>query len=96
MRFGNIYVKTTRRNIDLGRLLTDLKEWERRICLKEYFHNEEMIDFNEKRYKVKKTEHMDIGQDKWLETYIEEVKDDLLNGLHRNFKLTLLRLKKKR
>jgi hypothetical protein len=27
----------TRHNIDLGRLLTDLKEWERRMRLKEYF-----------------------------------------------------------
>jgi hypothetical protein len=58
MRICNIYVKTTRRNIDSGRLLTDLKEWERRMRLKEYFYNEEMNDFNEKRYKVEKTAHV--------------------------------------
>jgi hypothetical protein len=52
MRFCNIYVKTTRRNIDLGRLLTDLKEWERRMRLNEYFYNEEMNDFNEKNIKI--------------------------------------------
>jgi hypothetical protein len=48
----------TRRNIDLGRLSTDLKEWERRMRLKEYFYNEEMNDFNEKDIKLKK-QHMD-------------------------------------
>ena len=81
----------TRRNIDLGRLLTDLKEWERRMRLKEYFYNEEMNDFNEKDIKFKKqsTWTSDKGRDKWLETYIEEVKDDLLNGLHRNFKMNI-------
>jgi hypothetical protein len=27
--------------------------------------------------------------DKWFDTYIEEVKDDVLNGLHRNFKMNI-------
>ena len=49
----------TRRNIDLGRLLTDLKEWERRMRLKENLYNEEINDFNETDIKMKKTEHMD-------------------------------------
>jgi hypothetical protein len=31
----------------------------------------------------------DKGRDKWLDTYIEEVKDDVLNGLHRNFKMNI-------
>jgi hypothetical protein len=81
----------TRRYIDLGRLLTDLKEWERRMRLKEYFYNEEMNDFNETDIKLKKESIWtpDKGRDKWLDTYIEEVKDDVLNGLHRNFKMNI-------
>jgi hypothetical protein len=58
---------------------------------KEYFYNEEMNDFNEKDIKFKKqsTWTPEKGLDKWLDTYIEEVKDDVLNVLHRNFKMNI-------
>jgi hypothetical protein len=58
---------------------------------KEYFYNKEMNDFNEKDIKFKKhsTWTPEKGRDKWLDTYIEEIKDDVLNVLHRNFKMNI-------
>jgi hypothetical protein len=48
--------------------------------LKEYFYNEEMNDFNVKDIKLKtqSTWTPDKGRDKWLDSYIEEVKDEVV------------------
>ena len=80
------------RNIDKGKLITDLATWERRLRLKEYFFTEEKEDGQpeiDKPYRKKKpsTWTPKAGRDKWLDAYIKAVKEDVIAGLNRNFKL---------
>ena len=84
----------TRRNIDKGKLITDLAAWERRMRLKEYFFTEEEEDAPpemDKPYRKKKpsTWTPKAGRDKWLDAYIKAVKEDVIAGLNRNFKLNI-------
>lgn len=81
----------TRRKIDIGKLLADLKTWERRMRLKEYFYTDENNNFDtgEILFKKRSTWTPDKGRDKWLDSYIQEVKDDVIKGLHRDFKMNI-------
>ncbi|XP_052262490.1 uncharacterized protein LOC127866129 [Dreissena polymorpha] len=83
----------TRKTIDKGKLLTDLSAWERRMRLKEYFYSEDAehrTRNDEHQYKKKtSTWTPKAGRDKWLDTYIQAVKDDIICGLKRKFKYNL-------
>jgi len=84
----------TRRNIDKGKLITDLAAWERRMRLKEYFFTEEEEDGPpemDKPYRKTKpsTWTPKAGRDKWLDAYIKAVKEDFIAGLNCNFKLNI-------
>ncbi|XP_052261675.1 uncharacterized protein LOC127865763 [Dreissena polymorpha] len=83
----------TRKTIDKGKLLTDLSAWERRMRLKEYFYSEDAehrTREDEHQYKKKtSTWTPKAGRDKWQDTYIQAVKDDIICGLKRKFKYNL-------
>ena len=88
----------TRRNIDLGKLISDLKTWERRMRLKEYFYSEENENnenTEDRRFKKKSTWTPKEGRDKWLDLYIQSVKDDIINGLRRDFKMNVSKAEEK-
>lgn len=78
----------TRRRIDVNRLITDLQLWERRMRLREYFHDKE--ESNQYSQRVGKSSWTPSeGRDKWLDQYIREVKDDVISGLRKNFKMNI-------
>ena len=56
----------TRRKINIGKLLADLKTWERRMRLKEYFYTDENNNFDtgEILFKKRSTWTPDKGRDK--------------------------------
>ena len=83
----------TRKNIDKGKLIADLDIWERRMRLREYFYKEEEVD-SANECKTKKKQSLwtpNAGRDKCLDTYIHAVKNDIISGLKRNFKMNLTR-----
>lgn len=82
----------TRKTIDMGRLLADLKSWERRMRLREYYHEDNSSTGNYMTSSVGKkssTWTPNSGRDKWLDYYIENVKNDIVKGLTRNFKMNI-------
>ena len=90
----------TKKNIDFTQLLTDLKTWERRMRLREYFFdnesNNESFDTQEKITIGKsKTWTPEEGRDKWLDEYIRQVKEDVIRGLKRNFSSNITRAEEK-
>ena len=81
----------TRKNID--KLIADPDIWERRMRLREYFYKEEEVD-SANECKAKKKQSLwtpNAGRDKCLDTYIQAVKNDIISGLKRNFKMNLTR-----
>ncbi|MGH0131312.1 UNVERIFIED_CONTAM: hypothetical protein FKN15_045536 [Acipenser sinensis] len=84
----------TKRYIDKDKLATELKEWERRMRLAEYFFNENISDSEgnyEHGIKVNSTSTWTPpdGRDKWLDMYIEVVKQEIIVGLKKRCKLNL-------
>ena len=84
----------TRKNIDINKLLTDLKLWERRMRLKEFFYDHEDNENNddeENKPKSKSNRQWipSEGRNRWLDQYITEVKHDIINGLKRDFKMNV-------
>ncbi|KAL5012680.1 hypothetical protein ScPMuIL_011231 [Solemya velum] len=81
----------TRRNYDKGKLIANLKEWERRMRLREYYFEQEDGDQDKQYDKYKKRSQWvpNSGRDKWLDEYIKCVKDDVIKGLTRRFKMNL-------
>jgi len=80
-----------RRNINKGKLTADLRTWERRMRLREYFHDTERSDDgledDDMQYKKESSWTTGAGRDKWLDAYITAVKDDLISGLRKKIKL---------
>ena len=67
--------------------------------LKEFFYDEKNdnsdIDENIMKFKRRSTWTPDKGRDKWLDAYIDEVKDDVIKGLHRNFNMNITKSEEK-
>ena len=86
-----------RTKIDKIKLLADLKEWERRMRLREYFYDREKAEDEEgeedpqERFTVKKKSTFTPakGRNLWLDMYIELVKTDIVNNLKKAKKLNL-------
>ncbi|XP_045178135.2 uncharacterized protein LOC123538232 [Mercenaria mercenaria] len=77
----------TRHRVDMTKIHSDLAEWERRMRLKEYFHDKEdtyTVDLDEEPWCEKKKSEFtpEPGRDKYLDAYIEEVKNAIVNGIH--------------
>ncbi|XP_058872877.1 uncharacterized protein LOC117966565 isoform X1 [Acipenser ruthenus] len=84
----------TKRYIDKDKLATELKEWERHMRLAEYFFNENISDSEgnyEHGIKVNSTSTWTPpdGRDKWLDMYIEVVKQEIMVGLKKRCKRNL-------
>lgn len=92
LRKGLSYVPT-RENIDTTKLLTDLAEWERRMRLREYFYKEgEHQEMKEEvpEWKKKKSNFTpEQGRSKWLDAYIDAVKDDIVSNLQRKIQMNI-------
>jgi hypothetical protein len=80
-----------REKIDLPKLLSDLSEWERRMRLKEFFHGRYTGDYEEPEPWKKKKSYFtpESGRDRWLDTYIEVVKNDVLQGLNKSCEMNI-------
>lgn len=89
----------TRKKIDVTKLLSDLAEWERRMRLTEYFYhkNEENRLDKDEDQEVKEKEWMKKkssftpkpGRDKWLDMYIDVVKNDIVQSLKTNINMNI-------
>ena len=80
-----------RKSVDKGKLIADLRTWERRMRLREYFRDRdaEEDDADECRYKKESSWTPNAGRDKWLDAYIKAVKDDVISGLRKKVKLNM-------
>ena len=88
-----------RAKINSTNLSADLGEWERRMRLREYFYkiddeteseSDEAEDGKEKfTLKQKSFWTPRHGRDQWMDTYIELVKNDIVNNLKKGGKLNL-------
>ena len=88
-----------RSKINSTKLLADLGEWERRMRLREYFYkanddsenesDEENDEINKFKLKQKSFWTPRHGRDQWMDTYIELVKNDIVNNLKKGGKLNL-------
>ena len=89
---GNKFIPNNRKT-DLTKVLSDIKEWERRMRLREYFFQEDPIaeeegKEGEKWDKKKKSSNFTpgSGRDRCLDTYIDCVRGDISSGLKANVK----------
>ncbi|CAC5402835.1 unnamed protein product [Mytilus coruscus] len=83
----------TRRKVGMGKLIADLKIWERRMRLREYFFEEnegKKICQNEySKFKKSSNYTPSPGRERWLDEYIQTVKDEILSRLSRKFKMNI-------
>jgi hypothetical protein len=82
-----------REKIDITKLLSDLSEWERRMRLKEYFYDKDTGAYVEPEpWKKKKSNFTpESGRDRWLDTYIEMIKNDVIQGLNKSCQMNITR-----
>ncbi|CAC5399357.1 unnamed protein product [Mytilus coruscus] len=77
----------------MGKVIADLKIWERRMRLREYFfeENEEKENCQKEYSKFKKSSNFtpSPGRERWLDEYIQTVKDEILSRLSRKFKMNI-------
>ncbi|CAG2246908.1 unnamed protein product [Mytilus edulis] len=77
----------------MGKLIADLKIWERRMRLREHFfeENKEKENYQNEYTKFKKSSTFtpSPGKERWLDEYIQTVKDEILSRLSRKFKMNI-------
>ena len=85
LNYGLKFIPTNL-NIDLTELLTDLKEWERRMRLAEYFADKDdrSQDFIENQYRKKSDWTPPEGRDKWLDLYLESVSKEIIQNINQH------------
>ena len=83
----------SRRTVDIGKLIPDIKTWERRMRLREYFFDDKDQDQDQDQEYSKFKKSSDwtpiSGRDRWLDMYVEQVRDDIIKGLGKDFKLNI-------
>ena len=90
----------TREKIDISKLLADLREWERRMRLKEFFNDSKEIPETQTKIKDKKYDKIEArernkifmppsGRDLNLDLYIELIKEDIFKGISNQTKNNL-------
>ena len=83
----------------MAKIHSDLAEWERPMRLREYFFDREEDEETEKKEeKWKKKESFftpEPGRDKFLDLYIEAVKDDIVMGIRSKVDANLSREEQK-
>ncbi|CAG2204322.1 unnamed protein product [Mytilus edulis] len=83
------------KKVNIGKVLADLTEWERRMRLKEYFYNIKEHEEVKEKSECSKTRRKNKdftpkpGKNIWLDTYIEVVKGDVMNGLKQRKSINL-------
>jgi hypothetical protein len=75
----------------LEKLIADIKTWERRMRLREYFFDENDKDQDLEYSKLKKSSDWapTPGRDCWLDLYVQVVRDDIIKGLRKDFKINI-------
>jgi hypothetical protein len=75
----------------LEKLIADIKTWERRMRLREYFFDENDKDQDLEYSKFKKSSDWapTPGRDCWLDLYVQVVRDDIIKGLRKDFKINI-------
>ncbi|CAC5381979.1 unnamed protein product [Mytilus coruscus] len=77
----------------MGKLIADLKVWERRMRLREYFfeENEDKENCQNEYSKFKKSSNFtpSPGRERWLDEYVQTIKDEILSRLSRKFKINI-------
>lgn len=91
---------STKEKVNVGKLIADMENWERRLRLKEYFHKDSqdqnyINDVNEWEKKKSKNWSPTDGREKDLDVFINNVKSEILNGLKRDHKMNLSTKEKK-
>jgi len=87
LSYGLTFVPS--RKLNLTKLLTDLTEWERRMRLREFFHDNEKNCKAEENEKSSKTWTPSCGREPWLDLYIQTVKEDIVKNIKTRFKKNL-------
>ena len=97
----------TKPHVDISKLLADLREWERRMRLMEYFHedgqpitNTQQTNKEDIQMKISAREKNKIfmptsGRDVNLDLYIEMVKEDILTGIQNSKEANLTQSEQK-
>ena len=81
----------SRRKVDIGKLIADIKPWERRMRLREYLFDDKDQDQDQEYSKFKKSSNWtpNSGRDRWLDMYVEQVRDGIIKGLSKDFKVNI-------
>jgi hypothetical protein len=87
-----------RKKIDSTKLLADLGEWERRMRLREFFHDKDTqkVKPEQDMFTVKKESNFtpSKGRDAWLDLYIQLVKNDVVNSVGKSGNLNVTKEEK--
>jgi hypothetical protein len=70
-------------------LIADIKPWERRMRLREYFFDDKDQDQEYSKFKKSSDWTPNSGRDRWLDMYVEQVRDDIIKGLSKDFKMNI-------
>jgi hypothetical protein len=89
----------TNQNIDMTELIADVKEWERRMHLREFFSDqnekEDVLTDDQKHYNFIKKKKSNwtppTGRSDWLDLYLKLVKNDIISGVKQKYMINLNR-----
>ena len=89
----------TNQKIDMTELIADVKEWERRMRLREFFFDqnekEDVLTDDQKQYNFIKKNKSNwtppTGRSKWLDLYLKLVKNDIISGVKQKYRINLNR-----
>ena len=89
----------TNQKIDMTELIADVKEWERRMRLREFFFDqnekEDVLTDDQKQYNFIKKKKSNwtppTGRSEWLDLYLKLVKNDIIFGVKQKYRINLNR-----
>jgi hypothetical protein len=87
----------TNQKIDMTELIADVKEWERRMHLREFFFDqnekEDVLTDDQKQYNFIKKKKSNwtppTGRSEWLDLYLKLVKNDIISGVKQKYRINL-------
>ena len=85
-------------SIDITIRIADIKEWERRMRLREYFYDAHNDDSDDEEAIPKKSDShctSPVGRDKWLDAYLDAVKEDIIKNVKRKVNKNITRTEEK-
>ena len=82
----------SRRKVDIGKLIADIKSWERRMPVREYVFGDKDQDQHQEYYFFLNSSDWtpNSGRDCWLDMYVEQIRDDIIKGVSKDFKLNII------